>query len=180
MSHDELGDQLSALARASQTGSDDPRSRPSQPQQQQPAADEDDDYITAEVEDESGQDIAQAPFHPHAPAAASHAASEQAYGFAGQQPAYRAPYRPPAKKKVSEFKAVAAPILMTVGVMLLIPAFWAVLVLTGAGVPMADREDAKSMAKVMLVCWPLSVTLIIPAALIFAQIAADRKAASPR
>lgn len=182
MSHEDLGDQLGALARASEGHDEAPPVR--QSESQRPASpgapsassaanapagkplahdehhDEHDEYIAAEVDDESGSEVAEAPIHFHPSVG---------------QPAPM--YRPlPRKtKKNSELKAIAAPILMTVGVMLLIPAFWAVLVLTGAGVPMSDREDASSMAKVMLLCWPVALALVIPAVFMFVQISADKK-----
>lgn len=174
MSHEEMGDQLGALARASQGQGDDqhddqapanPRpADPAQPAHQTGQPIEGDDhhgeFVAGEVDDESGTEVAQAPIN-----------------FPPAQSQPNQPYRPlPRKtKKNSELKGVAAPILMTVGAMLLIPAFWAVLVLTGAPVPMADREDASTMAKVMLLCWPLALTLIIPAIFMFIQISAEKK-----
>lgn len=166
MSHEDMGDQLGALARASQ-GHDEPQpaQRPSNPGQQtgHPVTHEEDqgDFVAAEVDDESGGEIAEVPLHFQAAATQS-------------GPAYR-PLPRKGKKKNNELKAMAAPILMTVGVMLLMPAFWAVLVLTGAPVPMSDREDASTMAKVMLLCWPLALTLVIPAVFMFVQLGADKK-----
>lgn len=170
MSHEELGDQLGDLARASQGQGQSQNHDHGAPAHQtshdhpagQPLSHDEDhgEFIAAEVDDESGSEVAQAPMH-FQPAQNQQAGS---------------PYRPlPSKKKNSEIKAMAAPVLMTVGLMLLIPAFWSVLVLTGAPVPMADREDASTMAKVMLLCWPLSLTLIIPAVFMFVQISAQKK-----
>jgi hypothetical protein len=148
----DLGDHLHQMANANHDGSDADHTPPSS--QAQPVAHETGFAASA----------IRAPLQ------------DQNLTFAGQQPAYRpAPRASAGSRRSSDFKAIAAPILMTVGLMLLLPAFWAVLVLTGAGVPMSDRDDASTMAKVMLLCWPLALSLIIPAILIFARLAADRK-----
>ena len=160
--HD-IADDLGALARASSPA---PGTPGSAPQAAQPAHDDDDDYITAEVEDESGADPASAPMHFHA-----------APGNPGSHAAPR-PLPVRSRKKNSELKAIAAPVLLTVGVLLLIPASWGLLVLAGAPVPMAEREDASSMAKVMLLCWPLALSLLLPALIIFGQLHAEKKRAA--
>lgn len=171
----ELGDELLNLANANaiRDTSAQGRSSGNTPAQEQ------DDYVAAEVEAELDESAGEEPVAPEVSFAASTIRAplqdHQTMTFAGQQPAYRPAPPHAGKKKSSEFKAIAAPILMTVGAMLLIPAFWAVLVLAGASVPMADREDAPTMAKVMLLCWPLALSLIVPATFIFLQLAAERK-----
>jgi hypothetical protein len=170
MSDEELGEQLGALARASEAdgvGSSDQPSRSSMEsphQKVQGEALEDDEYVLAEIEDESGGNVALTPL------SSVHQSDDAS-------PYHYHPTGSAAGQKHHEFRAIAAPVLMTVGVMLLIPAIWAIMVLTGARVPMSDRPDAPTMAKVMLICWPLALTLIIPAVLLFAQISASRKKA---
>ena len=73
------------------------------------------------------------------------------------------------KSKTHDLKATAAPLLGTVGVLLLIPAFWALLLLAGVGVPGSAREDSRGMAAVMLTCWPIAICLIITAVIFFKQ-----------
>lgn len=174
MNHGEVGDDLNALARAAgqPAPNDPPPSK--QPSPASPSADADGDalYITAEMDDDDTaapndqQAAFETPAQPHAHQPYAH----QSYA---PQPSYR-PVQP-RQKKTSDFKAVAAPVLLTVGCMLLVPAFWAVLVLAGAAVPMADREDAPSMAKVMLLCWPLALSLLIPAIFIFINLSNEKK-----
>ena len=53
--------------------------------------------------------------------------------------------------------AIAA--LLVVGALLLIPAFWALRLLSGEQVLHYERPSARGMAKVMLVCWPISAAL---------------------
>ncbi len=49
---------------------------------------------------------------------------------------------------------------MVIGMLLLIPAIWAVLVLVGVDVFNANAAGAKQMALLMLVCWPIGGALI--------------------
>jgi len=74
--------------------------------------------------------------------------------------------RRPKKKRnnMADVKAVAIPLLATVGVMLLFPAIWAVLILRGHETLASDKPDAETMAMVMLVCWPIALILIAAAA----------------
>lgn len=113
-----------------------------------------------EVDDESGGEVAEVP------------AVDPMLAFQAAAATTAATFRPLPRpqKKSQDLKAIVAPILMTVGVMLLVPALWSVLVLMGASVPMSGREDSNSMAKMMLLCWPLAISLIVPAAMIFIQI----------
>ncbi len=50
--------------------------------------------------------------------------------------------------------------LLLVGGLLLVPAVWATLLLGGANVWGAARQDANRMATAMLVCWPLAMALV--------------------
>jgi len=50
--------------------------------------------------------------------------------------------------------------LITVGLLMLIPAIWSVMVLNGQEAPGSDRPDARNMAYLMLVCWPIAILLL--------------------
>ena len=50
-------------------------------------------------------------------------------------------------------------VLCFIGVLLLIPAAWAVLLLAGAAVWHHERQDAIAMASVMLVCGPIACAM---------------------
>lgn len=63
-------------------------------------------------------------------------------------------------KPATSLQAVFAPVLITFGLLTLVPAIWAVLVLMGIKVPMHDGQGASGMAKLMLVCWPVSLGLL--------------------
>lgn len=82
---------------------------------------------------------------------------------------------PQRKSPSHDLKATAAPLLVTVGLLLLIPAFWSVLLLAGVGVPGSAREDSRPMAAVMLACWPIAICLIITAVVFFKQMARAKK-----
>ena len=84
---------------------------------------------------------------------------------------------PQRKSKSLDLKATAAPLLATVGVLLLVPAFWSLLLLAGVNVPGSDREDAGQMAAIMLVSWPIAICLIVAAVFFFLQIAKEKKQA---
>lgn len=76
---------------------------------------------------------------------------------------------PQRKSKTHDLKATAAPLLATVGLLLLIPAFWSVLLLADVDVPGSAREDSRPMAAVMLACWPIAICLIVAAFIFFKQ-----------
>ncbi len=82
---------------------------------------------------------------------------------------------PPRKSKSHDLKATAAPLLGTVGVLLLVPAFWAVMVLIGWSVPGAAREDSRTMAAVMLVSWPIAICLLAAAGFFFMQLRREKE-----
>jgi hypothetical protein len=78
-------------------------------------------------------------------------------------------------------KVLAPPLIALVGLMLLVPASWSVLLLLGVPVPGADRVDAPRMALAMLACWPLAVCLLASAGWFFVQERRHRQyAGSPR
>jgi hypothetical protein len=110
-----------------------------------------------------------------ATAALAQAAAEapsSGYAPAPSSSSYRPPKRGP-KRKSSLLKASAAPILLTVGALLLVPGVWALMLLSGRSVWQSDREDAASMAKVMLACLPLGLILISSAVVFFVQLRAE-------
>jgi len=65
------------------------------------------------------------------------------------------PRRPPA----NPLKALAAPAMLGVAALLLIPGVWAVLLLAGVEVPNAQRDGARTMAVAMLIAWPIVLLL---------------------
>ena len=79
--------------------------------------------------------------------------------------------------KPQGFRAVAAPVLATVGGLLLIPAVWATLLLGGVEVPGSRRSDAASMAMFMLMCWPVAICLIAASVHFFLQVMKAKKQA---
>lgn len=127
------------LANALHNLSADSRQEASPPAAEQEQDDAfDAELVEAEVDDESGQVLATTP----APA---------------PRPISRTPFRtkPPSS---GGLKAVASPVLITVGLLMLIPAVWAVLFLSGSIT--SDKHDARVMAFVMLACWPIAIALI--------------------
>ena len=67
-------------------------------------------------------------------------------------------------------KTMAMLVLSTVGMLLLIPAVWALLLLAGAEVWNHDRTGAHKMALLMLICWPIAFALLCGAVYYFIQI----------
>jgi hypothetical protein len=51
-------------------------------------------------------------------------------------------------------------VCMVIGMLLLIPALWAVAILLDLPVPMSGRKSATAMALLMLLCWPIAGALI--------------------
>jgi len=68
--------------------------------------------------------------------------------------------RRPARPAPNRLRAVAIPVLLLVGIALLFPAVWAVMLLAGGEVRNHDRPGAIGMARVMLVCWPIALALL--------------------
>lgn len=71
------------------------------------------------------------------------------------RPAPRARLRRPTKLHHTGVK-----ICLVIGMLLLIPALWAVAVLVGLNVPMSHRSSAFAMALFMLISWPVAGALI--------------------
>lgn len=65
-------------------------------------------------------------------------------------------------------KAAAVPVLITVGLLLLIPGVWSLLILTGTWE--SPREDAKTMAVAMLATWPIALSMFAGAGFFWWQI----------
>ncbi len=63
----------------------------------------------------------------------------------------------------NDLKKVAVPMLITVGVLLMIPGLWALLVLGGVEIFGSTKQGARGMAMVMLLCWPIALLLIFGA-----------------
>ena len=83
--------------------------------------------------------------------------------------------RRPARRRQAQntgLKEVGAPILITVGLLLCYPGFWALMILSGTWT--SERPSAAGMAKVMLVCWPIAMALIAGGVMFFMQ-ARDEK-----
>jgi len=85
--------------------------------------------------------------------------------------------KPPLRRKSNsnDLKATIAPLLVTVGVALLIPAIWSTLLLLGIDVPGAERKDARPMAAIMLLSWPIAICLIAAAVAFFIQVVRQKQ-----
>ena len=79
-------------------------------------------------------------------------------------------HRPAPAGVGSNLKAVVAPILITVGLLVLAPAVWGLLVLMGVEVFASGRDSANTMAKVMLICWPMGTALIVAGIVCLVQV----------
>ncbi len=134
--------------------------------------DDDDDLVPAVVEDESGEIVGEV---------AEPAAMTDAADFtAPPMPRVQMPggssvsrSRIKHKPKGDGLKAFAVPIVLAVGLMLLAPGIWALLVLTGAY--QSEQEGATQMAMMMLISWPISFCLLAAGAVMFMQIRAGKK-----
>ncbi len=110
-----------------------------------------------------------------APRRAAAASTKTRTKTSARQPARVTPRTTRRNAKSNDLKAVAAPLLATVGVLLLIPAMWALLLLMGVGVPGSARDDSRPMAAVMLISWPIAICLIAASVLFFNQILREKK-----
>jgi hypothetical protein len=122
------------------------------------AADEE-HLIAAEIDDEDNEDS-------DAATSATPALAAPVASAAGRRPAQPAP-RP---AKPSAVKTAAVPLLVTVGVLLFLPGTWSIMQITGIHVPGWEREDARPMAYFMLLCWPVSFSLLAGAGFFLWQI----------
>ncbi|MBS3822132.1 MAG: hypothetical protein KGY81_10265, partial [Phycisphaerae bacterium] len=75
-------------------------------------------------------------------------------GSASRRLASRRPRRPSGSAR---FGVKAS---MIIGMLLLVPAIWAVCLFAGVDVPNASAANAERMALLMLFCWPVSLALI--------------------
>jgi hypothetical protein len=57
----------------------------------------------------------------------------------------------------------------------MVPALWSALLLIGVGVPGSGRDDARPMAAVMLVSWPIAICLIAASVIFFRQVVQEKK-----
>lgn len=78
-------------------------------------------------------------------------------------------------KPAASMQAIFAPVLITFGLLTLIPAIWAVAVLMGMKVPMHDAQGASGMAKLMLICWPVSLGLLAGGIVAVVQVSKQKK-----
>jgi multisubunit Na+/H+ antiporter MnhG subunit len=86
----------------------------------------------------------------------------------------RRPVRKPLKRtRLADFLIKAS---IVVGMLLLVPALWAVAILFGLPVPMAEDGGATAVALFMLLCWPVAL-ILIGGAVYYAKLFAKAEAA---
>lgn len=129
------------------------------------------DPLAALAMEAGGMSPAEAVIGQDAPAAVADEVAAPALDPEREAPAPRRSSRPAAApsrggrsvkpaRPATSLQAVFAPVLITFGLLTLAPAIWAVLVLMGVKAPMHDGQGAAGMAKLMLVCWPVSLGLL--------------------
>ena len=91
-------------------------------------------------------------------------------GAASAAPTPRRPAQPARPAKPSAVKTAAVPLLVTVGILLFLPGTWSIMQIAGIHVPGSEREDARTMAYFMLLCWPVSISLLAGAGFFLWQI----------
>ncbi len=117
----------------------------------QPPAPREEEAFAAEIDDESGDVV----------------------GEVTQEPAFEAPppttRRAPTRRKNNNdgLKQVMAPVFITVGALMLVPALWALLHLLG--ITTSTKPNANLMAYVMLLCWPIALALIATGSVLVVQ-----------
>ena len=102
---------------------------------------------------------------PPAPAGSQHRGAQPSALATAAGTAPARPSRVKRGKPAADLRATAVPILITVGLLLLVPAVWGVLVLLDYPVPLADRPDALGVARAA--AWagfPLAGVLLLAAA----------------
>jgi hypothetical protein len=145
-------------------------------------ADDDDDEqafeaaIDGEVDDESGEVIGAAPGDV-ADASTAAAASSPATTSARPRPGRKARSRH-GSKQTNPLKAIGAPILITVGLLMLIPGIWSVLYLMGSVTSTKDNADL--MAYVMLSCWPIAAILVASGIFFAVQVHREKQASQKK
>jgi hypothetical protein len=80
-----------------------------------------------------------------------------------------------ARRSTGGLKALAVPILVTLGLLMLLPAVWGTLMLIGVEVPASDRDGATLMAAFMLVCWPIALAMFGIAGVLFRQVSRQKQ-----
>jgi len=63
--------------------------------------------------------------------------------------------------KSNSWAPIVMPLLLVMGLALCIPALWGTGILAGMDVPMAERHNARAMAMLMMVCWPLALFMML-------------------
>jgi len=127
--------------------------------------------LAQEAGAEEGEEPPVAVFEPEAIEAPAHFDSSAAIPqSAARRPR---PVRVPPKPQAN-LKAVFAPVLLTFGVLMLLPAVWAVMILMGAEVWMHDGQGVDTMAKIMLICWPVGLGLLAGAFVSFVQLSREK------
>lgn len=138
----------------------------------------DDTALAAAMEDEAGDVIGESTASTTPKAAAS--PTPEPTRTAPQAAPRPAVSRRPAASNTHQLKATAAPVLVTVGILMLIPAVWAVAILLGIPVWHSQRDGAGQMAIAMMVCWPIALALIAGGIWFFIQVTAEKKNAPPK
>lgn len=130
--------------------------------------------LDAEVEDESGQamggvyELSEPPSRSEAAVRAPGArvSEDRSHTVAARGARVRASgarvpgaRAPGAVKKDHGIKPTLVPIMLTVGGLLMVPGLWALGILMEMNLPGSDRESARSMAALMLICIPMSLAL---------------------
>lgn len=67
----------------------------------------------------------------------------------------------------SLLRKIGIPTLIVLGLALLVPGMWAVGIFMGWEVPLHGKEKVRSLAVIMLVCWPLALLCFVSAAFMF-------------
>ncbi|MEX0775839.1 MAG: hypothetical protein WD042_09025 [Phycisphaeraceae bacterium] len=135
-----------------------------------------DEMIVAEVEDESGELLGQA--QEPAPSRSSRPQRSAAPAYtrtsigATPSPSVRTRGRRPTQD-TGGIKAMAVPVVITVGVLLIIPGIWALMALMG--IASTEREGATGMALLMLIAWPISFCLLAAGVVMFMQLQTAKK-----
>ena len=70
-------------------------------------------------------------------------------------------------QQASLLRKIGIPTLIVLGVALLVPGVWAVGIFAGWELPLHEKEKVKSLAVIMLVCWPLALLCFLSAAFMF-------------
>ncbi len=127
--------------------------------------------LAQEAGTEGGEEQPVAVFEPEAAEAPTSFASSAAIPQSATRRSK--PARVPPKPQAN-LKAVFAPVLLTFGILMLLPAVWAVMILMGAETWMHDGQGVDTMAKIMLICWPVGLGLLAGAFVSFVQLSREK------